>query len=220
MRSLRIRFDKTGSIKYISHLDLMRLFTRAMRRAEIPLWFTEGFNPRPYLQFALPLSLGMQSVCETVDIRTESDMPAEEILERLRKVMPEGINVKSIGEPVYDPKYIMKGEFDLVFTCENREKMINTIRGIMNAPELTVEKPGKQGRKKVMKSFNLLEFIESSLITETENAVVLTVVLPAGSVKNINPFLLSEKIVAACGETVNADVIRKKLMLEDGSEFV
>ena len=64
MRCVRVWFHKTGPIRYISHLDLMRTMTRAIRRSGIDLWYTEGFNPHPYMTFALPLSLGMQSVCE------------------------------------------------------------------------------------------------------------------------------------------------------------
>ena len=60
MRCVRVWFHKTGPIRYISHLDLMRTMTRAIRRSRIPLWYTEGFNPHPYMTFALPLSLGMQ----------------------------------------------------------------------------------------------------------------------------------------------------------------
>ena len=86
MRCVRIWFDKLGEVRYISHLDLMRCFTRAIRRAKIPLWFTEGFNPRPYMQFALPLSLGMQSVCESVDIRVEGEITNGEIEKKLREI--------------------------------------------------------------------------------------------------------------------------------------
>ena len=64
MRCVRIWFKKMGMSRYVSHLDLMRAMTRAIRRANLPLWYTEGFNPHPYMTFALPLSLGMESLCE------------------------------------------------------------------------------------------------------------------------------------------------------------
>ena len=69
MREVRLRFSKTGRLKYISHLDINRAMSRAFKRAEIPLWYTEGFNPHPYMSFSLPLSLGVESLCESVDIR-------------------------------------------------------------------------------------------------------------------------------------------------------
>ena len=69
MREVRLKFSKTGQAKYISHLDTNRVFSRAFSRAKINLWYTEGFNPRPYMSFSLPLSLGVESLCENVDIR-------------------------------------------------------------------------------------------------------------------------------------------------------
>ena len=66
--TVRVLFSKTGRARYISHLDLNRAMTRAMRRAEIPLWYTEGFNRHAYLTFAAPLSLGTESVCERMDL--------------------------------------------------------------------------------------------------------------------------------------------------------
>lgn len=51
MREVRLRFSKTGRLKYISHLDINRVMSRALKRAGIPLWYTEGFNPHPYMSF-------------------------------------------------------------------------------------------------------------------------------------------------------------------------
>ena len=62
-REVRIRFSKTGQAKYISHLDINRVFARTFARAGVKIWFTEGFNPHPYMSFSLPLSLGVESYC-------------------------------------------------------------------------------------------------------------------------------------------------------------
>ena len=75
-------------MKYISHLDVMRCMSRAVRRARLPLWYTEGFNPHPYMMFALPLSLGFSSQCESMDIRIEGEMTDADIAGRMRDVMP------------------------------------------------------------------------------------------------------------------------------------
>ena len=85
MKSVRIVFSKTGRIKYVSHLDLVRAMTRAVRRANIPLWYTEGFNKHPYLTFAAPLSLGYEGLRETMDIRMADDFPFDELVKRLPK---------------------------------------------------------------------------------------------------------------------------------------
>ena len=69
----RALFEKTGMAAYISHLDLMRLFQRSFKRAGLPLTHTKGFNPRPSVSIALPLSLGVESVCELLDFDLEGE---------------------------------------------------------------------------------------------------------------------------------------------------
>ena len=96
MKSVRIWFKKSGLAVYISHLDMNRCMTRAVRRAEIPLWYTEGFNPHPYMTFLMPLPLGQAGLREPLDIRIEEDMPFEEIKSRLNSVMPEGIEIVAV----------------------------------------------------------------------------------------------------------------------------
>ena len=77
-KNIRIFFSKTGRAIYISHLDLYRLFQRSIKRAKLPVWETEGFNPHLYLTFALPLALGTAGVCESMDTKlTEVRKPTE-----------------------------------------------------------------------------------------------------------------------------------------------
>lgn len=220
MRSIRIWFDKTGETKYISHLDLMRCFTRAMRRAKIPLWFTEGFNPHPYMQFALPLSLGMESVCESVDLRIEGEMTDEELLSKIRSVMPVGINIKKITKPKHDPKFITYGDFYLEFKeVTDKEKLLKIINEALSANEFIVEKLGKKGRQKVMKQINLKEHIKHYYVKTGENSVIVNLILPAGSTTNINPSLFSDKIMELYGEHLAVNILRNRLLLEDMKEF-
>ena len=103
LKTVRIRFSKTGRAKYISHLDLNRAMIRALRRAEIPLWYTEGFNRHPYVTFAAPLSLGYEGLRECMDFRLEEDMPMEELVSRLNAVMPEGLTVLEADEARMKP---------------------------------------------------------------------------------------------------------------------
>lgn len=220
MRCVRIWFDKLGEVRYISHLDLMRCFTRAIRRAKIPLWFTEGFNPRPYMQFALPLSLGMQSVCESVDIRIEGEITNKEIEEKLRAVMPEGLDIKSVTEPVTDPKYITYGEFDIIFSgAENPDNLKALIDKSLTESEFIVEKMGKKGRHKELKQINLIEHMKSAETKISGESVICTMVLHAGGSTNVNPSLFSDKITEMSGQELTVNIIRKKLLLENMEEF-
>ena len=191
-----------------------------MRRARIPLWYTEGFNPHPYMQFALPLSLGMQSVCESVDIRVEGDIENGEILERLKAVMPNGINIKGITEPVHDPKKIAYGDFYLTFGgASDPDRLEKLITDSLNADSFTVEKLGKKGRQKVMKQVDLKEHIKHSFVKRDGGDVICNLVLPAGSSVNINPSLFSDRISEIYGETLTVDILRKRLLLENMKEF-
>lgn len=219
MRCVRVWFKKMGMSRYVSHLDLMRAMTRSVRRAEVPLWYTEGFNPHPYLTFALPLSLGMESLYESMDIRIEGESSNAEIFELLKGSMPPGIEIVSVEDPVDDPKTIAFGEFDLLFECENPEKLISHIEGLLSGSELIVQKMGKQGRRKVLKDINLLEFLKSYKLSSSVNRVKLTVVFPAGSTTNINPTLLSDEIEKTFSENIISFVVRKRLMKADMEKF-
>ena len=89
--TIRVRFRKTGDLKFISHLDLMRFLTRALVRAKIPVAYTEGFNPHPKLTFGLPLSVGTESVCELMELRMEREMTQADFLAALNACLPEDL---------------------------------------------------------------------------------------------------------------------------------
>lgn len=95
----RLLFEKTGSAIWISHLDLMRLFQRAFQRAELPLKHTRGYNPRPSVSIALPLSVGVESHCELLDFELDGfSLPCDEITHRLNKTLVSGIVVHDTYE--------------------------------------------------------------------------------------------------------------------------
>ena len=91
--TLRLKFKKVGSLQYISHLDLVRTMSKIITRAKLPLWYTEGFNPKPKMIFAAPLSIGTESVCEFLDIRLIDDIPPEEAKARLNANMTDEMQV-------------------------------------------------------------------------------------------------------------------------------
>ncbi len=92
----RLLFTKTGDAIWMSHLDLMRLFQRAFKRAGLPLTHTKGFNPRPSVSIALPLSVGVESQCELLDFDLEGEkLSCKEIMERLNKALVKGVEVQS-----------------------------------------------------------------------------------------------------------------------------
>ncbi|MDD5129494.1 MAG: TIGR03936 family radical SAM-associated protein [Candidatus Omnitrophica bacterium] len=96
MYRVSFNFSKQGLMRYISHLDLMRLFMRAMRRAELPLKMTEGFSPHPKLSFKRALKLGVESQQEEASIVLKFPVTPEDFKDRLQKQLPEGIEIKDV----------------------------------------------------------------------------------------------------------------------------
>ena len=95
---VRIRFSKYGAMKFIGHLDIMRYFQKAMRRADIDIAFTEGFSPHMIMSFALPLGVGVTSSGEYLDIEIVSPVPSREAVKRLNSVMVDGMEVLSFRQ--------------------------------------------------------------------------------------------------------------------------
>lgn len=96
----RLTFAKEGPLRYVSHLDLAHIWGRTLRRARAPVVYSRGFNPRPKLQMAAALPLGYRSTCELIDIWLTDNAPSpEELLPRLREVVPVGLIVQRV-DPV------------------------------------------------------------------------------------------------------------------------
>jgi radical SAM-linked protein len=93
-----MRFEKTGTMRYISHLDLSRMFSRSLARAGIEAAHTEGFNPHPKISFASALPLGVESLCEFADAKIKGDTGAK-ILEKAKGAFPAGLNIAEAYEP-------------------------------------------------------------------------------------------------------------------------
>ena len=157
---VRMSFQKTGMAKFISHLDTVRCITRAMKRANVPVWFTEGFNPHAFLTFAMPLSLGFESLCETVDFRLMEEVDLNELTERLNKALPVDITVKEIYVYETSPNDIRWAEYKIIFNNPD-SLLLKQAENILSSEKIMVMKKAKQGRKKVDKEVNIKEHIKS-----------------------------------------------------------
>ena len=144
----RALFEKTGTAVYISHLDLMRLFQRAFKRAGLPLTHSKGFNPRPSVSIALPLSLGVSSRCELLDFDLEGEkIPNEEILEKLNACLVEGVRVLKVydsGAKIGKLAYLectVTLEYDRILPVDAAARL----EELFAREELLVEKKSKNG---------------------------------------------------------------------------
>ncbi len=219
MKSVRLWFKKDGLAVYISHLDMNRCMTRAVRRAQIPLWYTEGFNPHPYMTFLMPLPLGQAGLREPLDIRIEDDMSFKEIKTRLNSVMPEGIEIVEVQKPENKPNEIAAAEYeiDVCFADEAAaEAFAPAAKEIINGGVLEAEKRSKRG----IKTVNLCEMIRFFDAKVSEKTVKVKAVLAAGNSVNLNAELLMNTLFERfAAEPEKTDIVRTKLLKEDLSVF-
>lgn len=194
---LRLTFAKTGRAAYISHLDLLRTFIRALRRAHIPVKYSEGFNPHAQLTFAMPLAVGAVSDCEMVDITITNPIDVADAIKKLGSVMPEGIQVKE-AQLVYGslPEFKMAR---YTLTIENDRPVTDDIKteimDVFRLMEVMVEKKTKKKTTMV----NILEHIYEFKIEKAEgNILTVNAILSAGNDFTLKPDLALSGISSVC----------------------
>ena len=155
MNKLRLKFSKNGPIKFIGHLDVMRYFQKAIRRAEIDIKYSEGFSPHQVISFAQPLSVGATSDGEYMDISVNSMVSAEDIMNRLNSVMNEGIEILAIRELSEGDEKAMTACHAAKYRISFREKFkpsydwIEKFREYLALDKLPAMKKTKKGEKEI-----------------------------------------------------------------------
>ncbi|MGI5977088.1 MAG: TIGR03936 family radical SAM-associated protein [Candidatus Limivicinus sp.] len=147
MDKLRLRFRKIKRAVYISHLDLMHTFQRAFSRAGYELKYSEGYNPHPQISIALPLSVGVSSLCEIMDFKMKEDVDLNKLPDRLNSVMPEGIEVIEAYEAQNKVKGLKWLEISGMFDYDNRdpETMKPALDDFYSQDEIVISKKTKRG---------------------------------------------------------------------------
>ena len=186
---VRIRFSKTGPLKFIGHLDVMRYFQKLFRRAEIPVKYSEGFSPHQILSFSHPLPLGMESVGEYADIELTKPISSEEAMEKLNRESVEFIKVRSFKELPEDTANAMASVCASMYKIEFDEEcpfkdLKSLIQKVLDASELIVYKKTKKSEK----FENIRPFIYEIALEKDKPA--FNVLLSSGSVNNIKPELV------------------------------
>jgi radical SAM-linked protein len=189
----RLLFKKTGNAVWISHLDLMRLFQRAFKRAGLPLTHTQGFNPRPSVSIALPLSVGVDSNCEILDFDLDADSVAlEEICPRLNCCLVDGVEVLQAydgGRKLRDLAYLrclIKLEYDN--GCA--EGTVDAISGLFASESVVVEKKTKNG----VQDQNIIPMIQSISVQKNADNLVLIDALICCQNPTLNPMQIPAAI--------------------------
>ncbi len=165
---------------------------RAVQKAKIPLWYTEGFHPHAFLTFALPLSLGVDGHRESMDIKLEGEVSVPEMMERLNAALPMGIRVFDVTEPVMKPGKIAYASFVARTEPEGEsvQALQESFQTLLARPEILVEKRTKSGVKEI----DLKGFLKDVSISAEPDCLKLELVLPAGSTENVNPGLFFDAL--------------------------
>ena len=219
MYSIRMFFEKSGPAIYISHLDLMRCFERCIRRAGIPLWYTEGFNPRPFLTFALPLSLGITGLNESVDLKLVEDMPLDEVQRRINECLPTGIHINSISEPVKKNTAIAASIYDITLSCDDLSAgdLCSRLSDFLSRESIVITKLNK--KKKQVES-DLKPHIKSFSADTDGESVRLNITLSSGCTENCNPTLVLDTFASQCSiAELDYSVTRVDVLDADGASF-
>lgn len=185
MTNCRILFEKTGRAIYISHLDLMRTITRAFIRAGIKIKHTEGFNPHPYMTFALPLSVCVESVCELVDFILLNDISEDDLVSALNKVLPEGIRMVKAYTPDRKFKEIFWLKVKGVLSFNNTEPKADALNKFFTSESIIISKKTKRG----MADTDIVPCIKEISFADDGDSVILNAVLAAQN-PSLNPELL------------------------------
>lgn len=195
MREVRLLFSKTDRCKYISHLDINRCMSRALTRAQIPLWYTEGFNPHPYMSFSLPLPLGVESMCESLEIRITGDISNKEIKEKLNAVLPSGLKIVDVYDNFRDCSEIAFSDYVFKYDFKDNESAVEKIKEVLSQDSIMAMKRGKQGRRKVFKEVDIKPLIDKYSISVRDGSTVLNARLAAGQHSNLSPELFSQTVL-------------------------
>ena len=196
---VRIKFAKQGAMKFIGHLDIMRYFQKAVKRAGLDAAYSEGFSPHMIMSFAAPLGVGITSEGEYFDLELKTPVSSKEAVERLNRVMVEGMEVLSVREVPEGKKgkamsLVAAADYLVSFRegMEPGENWKEKVPAFIEQQEIRILKKTKKNEKEV----DIKHYIYKMEIRGES----IFLKLAAGSVKNTKPELVMEAFFSFCGQ--------------------
>lgn len=214
---VRVKFSKIGKVKYVGHLDTMRLFQRAIKVAKLPVSYSQGFSPHSLVYFALPLAVGMSSEGEYMELVMDEVVPPQEVKERLQKVMVNGITLLDAYEVEEKSASLMSlvqgADYTIILNCpEHPEVTAESLKAFVEeSEELIVLKKGKKGIAPV----DIKPLILKSDFSQENSGIKIDLEVYAGSSKNLNPDLF---VKALLGEKAYTMQVSRKELYTEGNE--
>jgi len=204
---IRLRFSKTDTLRFIGHLDFLRVFQQTIRRSGLPIAYSQGFNPHQILSFALPLPLGMESINDYADITLTAEIPGDEVINRINNCVPRGLHILAAYKAIGQNSAAATTAADYVITTDiQKEFLSETTKRILESETLVIPKKTKSG----VKNTDIRPDIFDIQIADGN----LQLRLSAGSARFLNPLLAAEQVI---GETPCASTVsRVELYQSDG----
>ncbi len=203
--TLRFKFKKLGKLQYISHLDLVRTMNKIIVRAKLPLWYSEGFNPKPKMIFAAPLSIGTESVCEFMDIRLTERVDPALAMARLNENMTDEMQVLEAYYPTTKLTDMVWLKYTMAIdTIGADERMARDVEAALLDTTVMVDKKTKPGEP--TKTVDIRPQIKSCECKYSNSRLVLECVLSADASSFLNPEYIIKALRNKCGILSSPDI--------------
>ena len=220
---LRIKFKKVGKLQYISHLDLVRTMNKIIVRAKLPIWYTEGFNPKPKMTFAAPLSIGTESVCEFMDVTLINKAPIDEMIKSLNSNMTDEMQVIEAYYP--ETKFSDLAWLSYTITVKTDkadDELVKKCNTLLTAEKIEVLKNTKSGEKMV----DIRPLIKSAHAERNNDIIKISAILSADPSSFLNPEYLIKALRDGADLLSDTDItkeeysiMREKAYFQDMTEF-
>lgn len=223
-----IKFTKDSSIKFISHLDLMRTIQKVIRRAGLPIQYSKGFNPHMALSIAQPLSVGVYSDAEYMDIVLVEELDEDALIESLNSKTAQGIkfisahkviNVEGEKKLPQSMALVDAARFTIKMLCENIDEVDEKMKALIAENEWITIKKSKKGEKEV----NLKSLIKDMRYWIKDDELILNVLVASGSREHLSPDLVASYIkekVSNIVEDAFVDIKREEMYIQKGNNYV
>ena len=206
---LVVRYSKGEKVKYISHLDFMRLIQRALRRADIPVAYSQGFNPHPRISFASALAVGVTSQGEYLDILLASSIDPQSLCDRINDKLPEGIRfIESVSIDEKAPSLmslIERGEYLIKMPGQlfGSQNIVSLINRFLEQEEIIITKVNKRGSRQV----DIKEMIHSiDVLDQNPEEVIIRTMISSGSKANLRPEELVRALLDFAGTSSDLEL--------------
>ena len=220
----RALFCKTGRLRFIGHLDLMRIMQRALSRADIRLVYSNGFNPHPHMSFGKPLSLGQSGLREVMEVELTAPMDSQTFMDTVNPLLPDGLKLLSCADLPHTGKTAMSrithAEYEIELPEEYSGHYPEWLEEFLSQETIVIRKPAKQRGRKIMAELDVKPLIVSM---ELVHSCRLRLLCVCTNEKNLKPGPMMHEFWAFTGHPEGEDgtaIARTNLLAEKGGRLL